>query len=483
MRKLLSVLVPLALFAQVEVDTVIRFPRWVGDGCFFPELNKLYVNDYPNGYFVLDCSTYELKPDLPAPVLFGHYSYNWRRQKLYVTCNPRPDSTLVIDVAADSIIGWLEVCREWHSDVYLSDVDRRYKPAVDTLYEYDCATDTVTRRLPIHSTCASWDSVGHKLYVGQGSLKKLYVYDYLNDSCLKVIDVSAIPATKPDACVFSRTYRRAYVSSEQRELSYARVGIVDTERDTLLCVLPVRVTKGLYRQVVVDERDGKVYMTDCDGHYETPDTMWVIDCATDSVLRKFECVRAGGTDQFMRWVPWSNRIYLINTGPDPTHRSSLVVIDCNTDSVIVPGMLLSVGDGCMYEILLDPIRERIFVTGGDTNTVYVLRDVEGGVVEEPASAEPAEAPGLRVQMTPSGFELRYSVPSPCRVDLSVHDQMGREVRLLVAAEQSAGEHCVNWDCRDSNGTLVPRGVYFCRLTAGSASSAEPTAVAKVVVTR
>jgi hypothetical protein len=171
----------------------------------------------------------------------------------------------------------------------------------------------------------------------------------------------------------------------------------------------------------------------------------------------------------------------VNIYPDGIHNSSLVVIDCNTDSVLVPGMLLN--DMYIRDIQLDPVRERIFVIGVDSTDVYVLRDVEGGVVEEPASAGPGVAPGLRVQMTPSGFELRYSVPSPCRVDLSVHDQMGRGVKQLVAAEQSAGEHCVSWDCRDSTGALVPRGVYFCRLTAGSASSAEPTAVAKVVVTR
>jgi DNA-binding beta-propeller fold protein YncE len=472
-KKLLLLLVPLALLAQVDVDTVIRLPREVGGGCFFPELNKLYVDDYPTGYFVLDCSTYQLRPDVPGVNLF-HYSWNWRRQKLYVTKNPRPDSTLVIDVAGDSVLGWLEVCREWHSDVYLSDIDVRFKPAVDTLYEFECAADTVIRRLPIHSTCASWDSVGRKLYVGQGSLKKLYVYDYLNDSCLKVIDVSAIPATKPDACVFSRTHRRAYVSSEQWETSYARVGIVDTEQDTLLRVLPVRVTRGLYKQVVVDELDGKVYMTDCDGLPETPDTMWVVDCASDSVLKKFECVPEGHTSKCIRWVPWSNRIYLLNDYPDRTHNGSLVVIDCNTDSVIVPGMLLG---GFLYDIQLDPIRQRIFVTG-DTDKVYVLRDVEGGVAEEPASARPALAPGLQVQMTSGGYEVSYSIASPCGVDLSIHDLMGREVRQLVAEQQPAGEHCVNWDCRDTNGTLVPRGVYFLRLdTPGF------TDVKKAVVTR
>jgi DNA-binding beta-propeller fold protein YncE len=466
----------MALFAQVVVDTVIRFPDEVGGACFLPELNKLYVDDHPNGYFVLDCSTYQLRPELPAPANLGHWSWNRRRLKLYVTHNPYPDKTMVIDAAGDSILRWLEVCYEMHTDAYLSDVDLRFKPAVDTLHEFECDADTVIRRLTLGglSTCASWDSVGHKLYVGQGSRKELYVYDYLTDSVLKVIDVSAVGAVMPDACVFSRTHRRAYVSSFQGEPSYTNVGIVDTERDTLLRVLPVRLRDGLYKQVAVDEQDGKVYITDSDGWWNTPDTMWVVDCASDSVLKKFECAPRGHTSMCIRWVPWSNRIYLINVYPDPVHNGSLVVIDCNTDSVIVPGMLL--GD-YLYDIQLDPIRQRIFVVG-DTNKVYVLRDTGYGGIAEDEPSGPRPASGLQVQMTSGGFDLSYSIASPCRIDLSVYDLMGREVKRLVAEQQPGGEHRVNWDCRDKNRVSVARGVYFARLdTPGFAD------VRKAVVSR
>jgi hypothetical protein len=152
----------------------------------------------------------------------------------------------------------------------------------------------------------------------------------------------------------------------------------------------------------------------------------------------------------------------------------LVVIDCNTDSIIEPGMLQG---GSLYDILVDPIRQRVFVVG-DTDKVYVLRDVEGGVVEELASAGPALVPGLQVQMTSGGFDLSYSIASPCFVDLSVYDLMGREVRQLVAEEQPAGQHSVTWDRSEHSGAAVPRGVYFIRLdTPGF------RAVKKAVVTR
>jgi len=76
------------------------------------------------------------------------------------------------------------------------------------------------------------------------------------------------------------------------------------------------------------------------------------------------------------------------------------------------------------------------------------------------------------------FDIEYSVAAPCRVDLSVYDLMGCEVRRLAAGKQSAGRNSVVWNCTDRTGTAVARGVYFIRLnTPGRAD------VTKVVVTR
>jgi DNA-binding beta-propeller fold protein YncE len=299
--------------------------------------------------------------------------------------------------------------------------------------------------------------------VGQGSRRKLYVYDYLADSCLKVIDISAVEASYPDACVFSATHRRAYVSSFQFEMMGGDyVGIIDTDRDTLLRVLPVRVTEGLYRQVAVDDRDGKVYIADCDDYPETPDTMWVVDCATDSVLKKFECVPAGHTDACIRWVPWSNRIYLVNIFPDVNHNSALVVIDCATDSIIVPGMLAT-GD-FIRDIQLDPIRQRIFVVGADSYCVYVLRDMQGGVAEEPAP-RPAASATARICPSSGGVVVEYQLSAAARVRASLHDAVGRRNGMLDAGQQNAGLHQLSWN-RDQEGRKLGAGAYFVHLDMG-----------------
>jgi DNA-binding beta-propeller fold protein YncE len=483
MKKLLLLLVPLALYAQVEIDTVIRLPTSnLGRGYFIPELNKLYVVG-ESVYFVLDCSTYQVKAQIPRPYSMGlaHYSYSWRTQKLYISNNPRPnDSTLVIDAAADSVIGWSVLPYGDHWDTYASDLDRRYKSRGDTVFGFDCATDTVVQRIPPpvpgHAIgIASWDSVGRKLYVGPGSFEIpafLGVFDYVADSFVKVIDVTSIPAWSLDALVFNYTHRKGYLAPYQPEMGAVNVGIIDTEHDTLLGVLPVRIWDGLYNQVVVNEQDDKVYLADNDTYPETPDTLWVVDCATDSVLKKVEYEPRGYGPQSIRWVPWSNRIYL---NCHDWSNSSVVVLDCNADSIVER---LHLGDRIPIDIQLDPVRERIFVIRADSNSVHVLRDVESGVAEEPAAAGPGLILGLQVQSTPGGFGLRYSVTSACRVDLSVYDLMGREVRQLVAEEQSAGQHSVVWNCQDLRGTRAARGVYFIRLDTPGFRDVE-----KVVVTR
>ncbi len=471
-KKLLLVLVPLTVFAQVVIDTIIRLPVPLGAGFYIQDLNKLYLGSYAyDQYLVLDCSTYQLKAQIPVENAgFYQYSYNWRRQKLFITFGEVHESTLVIDAAGDSILRWLDVYREFRSDVYLSDLDVRFKPAVDTLYEYECDADTIIRRWSIHSTWGSWDSVHRKLYVGQGSFKKLYVYDYLADSCLKIIDVSAVYARMPDACVFSHNYHRAYVAHGRFDMVADEVGIIDTERDTLVRVLPVQVTEGVYSHVAVDERDGKAYIT------SYPDTMWVVDCATDSVLKKFACGYGGRTDVCIRWVPWSNRIYLVSVWPDTSAVTMLVVIDCNTDSIIVPGMCLA--DPGTRDIQLDPVRQRIFVTGVDSNSVFVLRDTGYAAVETPKTDDLPVTSDMQTRMVPGGCDIEYSLAAPGRVELSVYDQLGREVRQLVGEEQAAGQHGVTWNCRDSSGNRVPAGVYFIRLDTPSFSDVKKAVVAR-----
>jgi len=436
---------------------------------YLPELNKLYVAYDPDRYYVVDCSTYEVVDSVWANTYSGaYYAWNWRRQKLYALCAGYVDGTLVIDAAADTIIRRLHVCTDFPSQVYLSDVDCLYKAAVETLYAFDGATDSVVRRKTFggSSSNAEWDSAGRKLYVGQGTDKELYVYDYVADSVLKVIDVSGVSGFQPDAMLFSYACHRAYLAPFQTEPWNSNVGIIDTERDTLVGVLPIQMWGGLHRKAAVDERDNKVYLADADD-----DTLWVVSCATDSVLRKVEYGQGGA--RLLCWVPWSNRLYFVKSAG--SHSTCIEVLDCRTDSFIATDVLLS--SWGIQDIQLDPVHQRIFVVGVDTFDIYVLRDTGYGVAEGKPNL-PRLAAGLRLQPMPGGFDIRYSVASPCRVDLSVYDLMGREVRRLVAEKQSAGQHSVVWNYQDHDGRVVARGVYFIRLDTPGFRSVKKAVVAR-----
>lgn len=63
--------------------------------------------------------------------------------------------------------------------------------------------------------------------------------------------------------------------------------------------------------------------------------------------------------------------------------------------------------------------------------------------------------------------LRYYLPAPCEVTLSIYDASGRLVATLVDRErQEAGQHAGIWSGNDSRGRAVPSGVYFSMLAAG-----------------
>ncbi len=62
--------------------------------------------------------------------------------------------------------------------------------------------------------------------------------------------------------------------------------------------------------------------------------------------------------------------------------------------------------------------------------------------------------------------IRFSVSKPSDVSLRIYDIAGQLVRILVNEPTEAGVNSVMWDSRDSNGKLVPAGIYFYELKAG-----------------
>lgn len=99
------------------------------------------------------------------------------------------------------------------------------------------------------------------------------------------------------------------------------------------------------------------------------------------------------------------------------------------------------------------------VTGINIPMVYVA----GAVEQKP---NPAGNPLLIEASTISAgsvLTISYSLPSSGKVMVKIYDVNGTLVRTLEQGAKTAGVHSVNWDWRDTRGSRLTSGVYFCRV--------------------
>lgn len=94
--------------------------------------------------------------------------------------------------------------------------------------------------------------------------------------------------------------------------------------------------------------------------------------------------------------------------------------------------------------------------------------VGGGFALDPSRPNPMRAT----------TSISYSLPKAGHVSLDVYDVSGRHVRSLLDETRPAGASTVVWDGRAVDGTLLPGGVYFLRLTAGEESQTRKVVLAR-----
>lgn len=106
-----------------------------------------------------------------------------------------------------------------------------------------------------------------------------------------------------------------------------------------------------------------------------------------------------------------------------------------------------------------------------SGTLYVS-DVQSGLYlfSFTGSQKAPETLFLR-QNYPNPFNattrIEYELPEATMVRLDIFDVLGRRVRTLVDRLEPAGSHRVFWSGDGDNGQLLPSGVYFYELRAGS----------------
>ena len=112
------------------------------------------------------------------------------------------------------------------------------------------------------------------------------------------------------------------------------------------------------------------------------------------------------------------------------------------------------------------VGDLVFVA--DYDSLQILRHIVVGV-EESAPARSKKQQLRLLQNEPNPFShltsISYQLPADARVLLSVHDVCGRLIASLVDEQQHAGFHTLHWNGKSEDGTTLPSGVYFYRLTA------------------
>jgi len=78
----------------------------------------------------------------------------------------------------------------------------------------------------------------------------------------------------------------------------------------------------------------------------------------------------------------------------------------------------------------------------------------------------------------SSTAIRFGLPQPEMVSLTIYNLAGQEVATLVQGQLQTGSHTLRWDGRGEDGRELASGVYLCRLEAG-----DQVAMRKLVLVR
>lgn len=101
-------------------------------------------------------------------------------------------------------------------------------------------------------------------------------------------------------------------------------------------------------------------------------------------------------------------------------------------------------------------------------------------VAETATKIPVQKLQLHISPDPFVYSttINYTIPRAEYVTLQIFDRTGRHIITLVDEFQTAGSYAVQWKGLDTNGVILPSGVYFCKLSGNTFLS-----TAKVVLLR
>jgi len=141
--------------------------------------------------------------------------------------------------------------------------------------------------------------------------------------------------------------------------------------------------------------------------------------------------------------------------------STMIVVVLNMDET---GLLP--GSGTLVRVTLGLTRSSVAGPSQLSLTGVVLASPEGKGLQVTISRIAVNSPTPLLNY-PNPFNptttIAYSLREPARVQLTIYDVIGREVRQLVDREEAPGAYNIVWDARNSDGQNVASGIYIYRL--------------------
>jgi hypothetical protein len=67
-------------------------------------------------------------------------------------------------------------------------------------------------------------------------------------------------------------------------------------------------------------------------------------------------------------------------------------------------------------------------------------------------------------------KFNFDISEHSNVIIIVYNILGKEITTLLEKELSPGNYSINWDAKDSNGQLLPSGVYLIRFNAENSNT-------------
>jgi len=122
-------------------------------------------------------------------------------------------------------------------------------------------------------------------------------------------------------------------------------------------------------------------------------------------------------------------------------------------------------DGTEYQLYTDSLGTLTSITHESGHNKEIHLWMKGSVLGMDKDYMTSEITGFQSYPNPfSSFTtIRYEVQENTKINLSIYNYLGQEIKKLVDNVHQPGIYEINWDGTDNGNRVVPGGIYICQI--------------------